>query len=631
MPVQLCAPLLSTRSRGVVFLFVAVLLLIAAAGSAFSAPRAGIKVDRTDTLTAEQRYKGTKEYAARLEQENSLGKARGNWLNCARMFRAIHVSERKGVLGPTSLFMEARTYRRMFDLFRMPQDLESARSSFLELADLYPGHTLADDALFEAAVCAGMTPGKEALASELYRKIITFYPQGDQVEKARAKVSPKKFEPAKPQSPAQATESPAPQHLASLPPVKYWASEDYCRIVLQPAAPVAFTAQVLDQQGDGRLRRLVIDLARSYIAPKLRQPLPVRHGLLKSVRPEQLDDETARVILDLTSLSEYKAFSLTDPFRVVVDIRGGTAVVKEAQSAEAQAPLPVGPQPVQPADKDKRPAVASVLAQPPVVSLTEQKKRPPRVDAATPPPAIKGKSQEKLSLAQQLGLGVRTIVIDPGHGGKDPGAMAFGLKEKDIVLTISKRVAKILKETYRYDVVLTRTKDIFIPLEERTAIANTHKSDLFISIHTNAHSDRSKSGIETYFLNLATDANAMRVAALENATSTHSIGELQDILSTLMQNSKIDESTRLARSVQSNLISGLSGLYKPRDLGVKQAPFYVLIGAEMPAILAEIAFITNPEEARLLQNERYLDAIAAHLAAGIAAYVDHHHTAAITL
>jgi N-acetylmuramoyl-L-alanine amidase len=178
-------------------------------------------------------------------------------------------------------------------------------------------------------------------------------------------------------------------------------------------------------------------------------------------------------------------------------------------------------------------------------------------------------------------------------------------------------------------VVLTRNRDVFLPLEERTAIANANKSDLFISIHTNAHSDRAKSGIETYFLNLATDAGAMRVAAFENATSTHNIGELQDILTTLMKKSKIDESTRLARFVHTNLVTGFGQHYKPRDLGVKQAPFYVLLGAQMPAVLAEISFITNQEEAKLLQNEEHLNKIAAQLAAGIAAYVDHHHTAAL--
>ena len=205
--------------------------------------------------------------------------------------------------------------------------------------------------------------------------------------------------------------------------------------------------------------------------------------------------------------------------------------------------------------------------------------------------------------------------------------MAFGLKEKDIVLKVAQKLAKHLKETTSYQVVLTRTKDVFIPLEKRTAMANTHKADLFISIHVNAHADQTSSGIETYFLNLATDADAMRVAALENASSNHSIGELQDILSSLMNNSKIDESSRLARFVQSNLINGLKSTYKPRDLGVKQAPFYVLIGAEMPAILAELSFITNPAECKLLQDDTHLEKLAKQLAGGIVAYIDHHHAA----
>ena len=207
--------------------------------------------------------------------------------------------------------------------------------------------------------------------------------------------------------------------------------------------------------------------------------------------------------------------------------------------------------------------------------------------------------------------------------------MAFGLKEKDIVLKIARKVESILKNKHNYQVTLTRPKDTYLPLEERTAIANTQGGDLFISVHVNAHPNKAIEGVETYFLNLATDADAMRVAALENATSTHSISELQNILSDLMKNSKIAESSRLAQFVQTHLVNGTKKIYKTRDLGVKQAPFYVLIGAEMPAILAEVSFITNPEEAKLLQDETYLQRIAEQLAEGITAYVDHHHTAAL--
>ena len=609
MPLTLFALLPFARLRGVAHLLAAFLVLIVASGPAFSAPKTGakasIKVEEAanKTLTAEQQYKAAKDFADRLEHDSALGKDRGNWLICAQAFRKIHVSERSGELGPSSLFMVGKTYRRAYDLFKAPQDLDAATKSFLELADIYPGHALADNALNEAAECARMTPGRE---------------------------SPPKPK-ANTQQTAQGTTPPTQPRLATLSPVKYWSSDDYCRIVLEPDAPVPFSAKILTQ-ADGQEHRLAIDLGQSFVDKKNRQPVQIQTGLLKAIRPDQLSGDTTRIVLELASFSGYKIFSLPDPFRVIVDIRGGSAGAKNGRPAGPAAPSGVTPHIAQPrgdAATAKKSADGLTRA---VVSLTEQKKHSPQSVVTPPLPSPrKGKPREKLSLAQQLGLGVRKIVIDPGHGGKDPGAMAFGLKEKDIVLTISKKVAKVLDEKYRYEVVLTRTKDVFIPLEERTAIANTQKGDLFISIHTNAHSDQSKRGVETYFLNLATDANAMRVAALENATSTHSISEMQDILSTMMQNSKLDESTRLARFVQSNLVSSFGRGHKLRNLGVKQAPFYVLIGAEMPAILIEIAFITNPEEAKLLQNEHYLDQIAANIAAGIAAYVDHHHTAAVTL
>jgi N-acetylmuramoyl-L-alanine amidase len=617
------------RFRRLTCLFLALLFVLMAATMSFSAVKVGIKAEPKKKITSEQQYMVAKEYASRLEQDRSLGKDRGNWLNNARTFRNIHVLERKGTLGPLSLYMTAKTYHRMYAVFNMPLDLETALNSYLELADLYPGHTLADDALYSAAECAQQNAGKEKLANDLYLKIVTIYPQGDQYEKAKARIN--KPEKEKLQS-APLAEPPVSRskHLNILSPVKYWSSEDYSRIVLQTTTPVSFKANVGEQKSGDKPYRLYVDLERSYVPPKLRTPILVRDGLLKEVHSNQNGDETVRITLELESLAEYKIFSLTDPFRVIVDIHGAakTTIPPLQPSSAVTSPNIASQSAAEPVQEIVKTPSSKAQVDEVIVSLSDQKKRSPNTEPPTP---SRTGSREKLSLAQQLGLGVRKIVIDPGHGGKDPGAMAFGLKEKDIVLKISKKISKILKETYRYEVVLTRTKDVYVPLEERTAIANTHKSDLFISIHINAHSDQTKGGIETYFLNLATDANAMRVAALENATSTHSIGELQDILTTLMKNSKIDESTRLARFVQTNLVSNFGHSYKPRDLGVKQAPFYVLIGAEMPAILAEISFITNPDEAKLLQNEQYLDKIAAQLAAGIAAYVDHHHTAAVKL
>ncbi len=575
--------------------------------------------DQLNNESFEQQYKSAINYFSQLERDNTLGKDRGNWLNGVKNFRKIHFAQKKGLLGPSSLYMMAKMHRRMFDQFRFPIDLDNAIDQFIEVATLYPAHSLADDALFAAAESSLLAKGKEQQAAGWYRKIVEVYPKGDYYEKALARIKEQK---EKRQVPT--VEAPMPpaaaKDLVQILPVKHWSSPGYTRIVIQASSPTSYTASLREKDGD-QPRRLYVDLPQSSITQKLTHPVQIQDSLLKQINPSQLNNNTVRVALDIESLSEYKVFSLNDPFRVVVDVH----TVLPPRIAEQSIQEPPPPPQQQPKESSKEPPVAlQQINEKQVISLEDQKKRSPNLEIQKKP-----LSNDKISLAQQLGLGVRKIVIDPGHGGKDPGAMAFDLKEKDIVLKVSKKIEKALKKKYRYEVTLTRTKDVYIPLEERTALANTQNGDLFISIHVNAHPDKTKGGIETYFLNLATNADAMRVAALENATSTHNISELQHILTNLMKNSKIDESSRLAQFVQTNLILGVEQKYKTRDLGVKQAPFYVLIGAEMPAILAEISFITNPGEAKLLQDELYLNKIAEQIAAGIAAYVDHHHTAAV--
>ncbi len=201
--------------------------------------------------------------------------------------------------------------------------------------------------------------------------------------------------------------------------------------------------------------------------------------------------------------------------------------------------------------------------------------------------------------------------------------MAGGMKEKDIVLDIAKRLAPALKKELGCEVVLTRQDDTFISLEERTAIANTNNADLFISLHINAHPSAKVRGLETYYLNLTTNAEAMRVAARENETSTHQMSDLQDILSDIMKNSKIKESSRLAQQVHNSILAEAEkqGFADIKNLGVKQAPFYVLIGAQMPAILIEIAFITNEQDVVNLKKAAFLEMLTQEIAQGIRAYV----------
>lgn len=227
------------------------------------------------------------------------------------------------------------------------------------------------------------------------------------------------------------------------------------------------------------------------------------------------------------------------------------------------------------------------------------------------------------SFARQLGLDVRRIVIDPGHGGKDKGASGPNrVYEKDLTLSIARELKKVIQQRTKCEVFLTRTDDRFLSLEDRTAYANAQKADLFISIHTNAHEDKTRRGTETYFLNLAKDKESARVAALENASSQKKMSDLEAILRDLMRNTKINESSRLAKDVQSNMVSSLKPRYKDlRDLGTKQAPFYVLVGAEMPSILVETAFITNDREENLLKDRDFQKNVAAGISGGVESYI----------
>ena len=426
-------------------------------------------------------------------------------------------------------------------------------------------------------------------------------------------------------------------------PVQYWSSDNYSRVVIKSSEPVDYHVKLLDQQ-NGMSRRLFIDFKKSYISQKYRSPVSIEDGLLKRIQTSQLDATTVRVYLDTESIADYKVFNLKDPFRVVIDVRGGRGrALRIPRRKVAPQMIPdIKPLVVQAKNdekvevkvkvKVKTAASETVLARALEIKAEKiitprKRKRAPAVVRVEKYPRV-----ENLTLAQQLGLGVRRIVIDPGHGGKDPGAVGFGLKEKDIVLNVAKKIKKILEGKNGYEVLLTREDDVSLALEERTAIANTKEADLFLSIHVNAHPEETIRGVETFYLNLATHTEAMRVAALENATSTHNMSEMQDILSELMQNEKINESSQLAESVQLHMVDGLKKQnFQVKDLGVKQAPFYVLIGAEMPAILAEISFITNPEEAKLMKNEKYLQTLAEQIVAGVLSYAENQRTAVLNI
>jgi len=240
------------------------------------------------------------------------------------------------------------------------------------------------------------------------------------------------------------------------------------------------------------------------------------------------------------------------------------------------------------------------------------------VPAEPPPPTADGEA----TLMRALGLKIGRIVIDAGHGGHDSGTLgAGGIEEKDVVLDVALRLGKLLHDRLGAEIVYTRADDTFIPLETRTAIANKAQADLFISVHANSSQDASARGVEVYYLNFTSDPEAMEVASRENAVSTQSVHQLSDLVKKIALKDKIDESRELAEDVDESLYGGLAkGNGGLKNRGVKKAPFVVLIGANMPSILAEISFVTNPTDAEELRRPEYRERVAESLYTGVARY-----------
>ena len=571
-------------------------------------------------------YDQSKFYFNQLENNNNLARSRDNWLKGTRNFRKVYLLNPKSEYAPGCLHMLGTMYLKMYERFSLGIDLDESLAYYKDTSRLFPEHFLADDALYAESQIYFQIKMDPKMASSTLEKIISHYPKGDMHPNAaeKLKILSKDFDLPLPRALVGNAHS---NQLTTIHPVKFWSSPDYARIVVMADSPVTYSENVLRKPSDAP-HSLSIDFKSSYTAPELRRKISVQEGLLKQLRVDQVRTDTVRVYLDVKSIDTYKIFSLPNPFRIIIDVHGQ----KEVVSLPLKPPALDGPTIAHTAEqaeqaKSEKPLAAERLdKQPsqPVSIKRANKKKIVQRPAPTPPEAPGPSDKEpKLSLAQQLGLGVRKIVLDPGHGGKDPGAMANQMLEKDIVLKIAQKLKPKLEHLLNCEVILTRNDDSYLSLEERTAIANTEEADLFVSLHLNAHPSEDSRGLETYFLNLSTNAEAMRVAAMENATSTHQISDLEGILSDILKNSKIDESSRLAERVHTTILSGLNGKQfgEIKNLGVKQAPFYVLIGAQMPSILLEIAFISNKDEAENLKNPYYLETVASQIANGISAYV----------
>ncbi|HYM23965.1 MAG TPA: N-acetylmuramoyl-L-alanine amidase, partial [Vicinamibacterales bacterium] len=358
----------------------------------------------------------------------------------------------------------------------------------------------------------------------------------------------------------------------------------------------------------GNPERVFVDLPDTRAIPSLLDQTVRFDGdndIVRQVRFGRHANNTTRIVLDAVGVGSYSVYPLYGPYRLVIDcmrLNIATLASRRPSTAWLRRP-PGGSSRALPAIDDAR----SEMPAPALELLTAGAAAPSPPAVAMSPSA----PRSGVSMARQLGLGVQRIVIDPGHGGHDPGARGKGVTEAELVLDVALRLEKLLQRQPGVDVILTRRTNDFIPLQERTAIANREGADLFLSIHANASANAAARGIETYFLNFAKTMNEAAVAQRENAASGQAMAALPDFLKAIALNNKLDESRDFANQIQHAMIDRLRTSNRTvRDLGVKQAPFVVLIGAAMPSVLAEISFVTNAQEARLLKGSVYRQRIA---------------------
>jgi N-acetylmuramoyl-L-alanine amidase len=432
--------------------------------------------------------------------------------------------------------------------------------------------------------------------------------------------------------------------------VRAWSHPDSTRVIVETTGPFEYRADNASNP-----ERLFFDVlhATPWIAHKRYATQPVNDALVVRVRIAETAPGTTRIVFDLTGPATYKVSRLEAPDRMVIEVRPKGAPehaaepvffspsVRRRSVILAVNPPPLDAAPLAPVTTLDF-AIRAALAKPPKairnvaanvsVAAAPVVAAPQPVPYDPPAPALAREASRDLtphasengtrSLTRALGLKVNRIVIDAGHGGHDDGTVGpNGVLEKDVVLDVALRLAKLVQSRMGAEVVLTRSDDTFIPLHERTAIANQRKADLFLSIHANSSPAPSVAGTETFFLNFTNSPAALDVASRENAGADKSVGELMNLIQSITLNDKITESETFAQTVQTSLFSqAAKSNAAARNRGVKRAPFVVLIGASMPSILAEIGFLSNPKDEANLNKPEYRQKIAEAIFKGLSQY-----------
>jgi len=588
---------------------------------------------------------------AKAESQRQTMEGRAEQGRTRREYEAVIASYRRVVLeAPTSTKADASSFAvaeitaEMGRHFKDDAALFAAVREYKYLRREYPGSKHRIEALLAIGEIYKNDLGDASDARGAFEELLRRYPHSKLAAEARAELAGiqtesdqtkaavnEKEEPAarkqdasvKPASPGAETESPI--RVTSL---HYDSMDDYTRITLDLEKDVQFESQRIADPD-----RIFFDLRNTQLAQELiGKNVEVEDAFVKKIRIAQFKPGRSRIVVETASPVAYNASLSLSPPRLVIEVHSLDAQAENSRDRDQDdSPEPVSASKIKRTtsngvkrvvveaddDGDARPANAPA-------KVSARSRQHTKVSAAKAMRESQPTSDGDRSLIRALGLKIGKIVIDPGHGGHDTGTIGpHGLLEKDLVLDVSRRLGKLLRSRLGADVVLTRRDDSFIPLETRTAIANQEQADLFVSVHANSSHDPDARGVETYYLNFTSSPEALEVAARENAASDKSIHELQDLVKKIALKEKIEESREFAADIQDSLHSGLSAKSAGiRDRGVKKAPFVVLIGANMPSILAEISFLSNPSDERRLKTAEFRQRIAESLYRGISRYAN---------
>lgn len=565
--------------------------------------------------------------------------------------RVYHLSPQAAEV-TTSLQAVGELYREMGRMFD-EKYFQSAVDAYQFLLHEYPTSRYRDDALFTAGQIQQEDLGDKDLAEKTYQEFLKRFPRSSKAEQAKealAEIAADREKAKKPSAHAELSEERArEQAMPQVTGIRSWNAEHYTRIVIAVDEEVKYQAARIANPD-----RIYFDLYKAKLSSTLAgKTLEVQSGFLKTIRVAQNQSGVVRVVLEVEKVKDYSVFLLPDPYRMVVDIYGEqvtTAKLEPQRVEDAPAkstrkeevppkkelaraagtkkelevtakPEATTPGPVTRSTKGAEPdkPISSVQT---ATAKREKGSKAPVAIVATAPPAPTRNGQ--MDMTRVLGLKIGRIVIDAGHGGHDTGTIGpSGLMEKDVCLDVALRLGKMIREKLPgTEVIYTREDDTFVPLENRTAIANQSKADLFLSIHANSSRDKSARGIETYYLNFGGSDDALEVAARENALSQSSIHELQDLIKRIAKNEKTEESREFALEIQEHLSKRLQRVSKHnKSRGVKKAPFVVLIGANMPSVLSEISFISNPTDEIMLKKGEHRNRVVEGLYHGIEKYL----------